>query len=568
MVFGTPMYNIVNTNIHNCIAPMKRSKPGDDRLPSASAPPKRRSPTTPLVNMDVLAGDGLHPEQLAAIAKLNQIPRRHQFITGSAGCGKSMTIRSLIKGMEAAGTVYAVTASTGIAACPINGTTLHRFLSLRRETQEELLDPKEALRRCMFGLNAARLCTAEVIIVDEISMVSAELMHAFIFLLRTVRMHYMSTPDGPTTDLPVIVMFGDFLQLKPVQGEWALFSEAWKSIRPVTTLLRCCFRQADDDDFYAMLCEVRKGKCNRALLEKLNSRVGAKLPGEEHNIKPTELYATNKDVDAINEAMLAKLPGPFYTFPAEVYLGRESSEDGWVPVAGCKVCTIGAEHRAKSLDVLQRVKVLLPDRDTSREHTADLHAAATHVETMERYAQAKSYAVGAQVMFTTNVSVPRVANGTRGVIVAFRRPFKDAKKADPRLRVEEGDPGVEGKGADDDDDGELYPLVRLADGGVFLAQPFTITEKRPDTDTTPRMVLRFVPLTLAWALTAHKSQGMTLDLLKVNPEVKTAGQLYVMLSRAHKLSCVTLGKPIQPHQIYADRDVVNAYEELERAFPA
>jgi hypothetical protein len=210
------------------------------------------------------------------------------FLTGAAGAGKSYVLRAFVKYLKEHGVPYAVTASTGIAATHINGTTIHSWSGIgikERLTAYELeaLEEKQPLYK--------KWTTTQVLIIDEVSMLHA----TFLETLDSVAKH-MRRNDEPFGGLQV-VFTGDFFQLPPVtknfNGEddavFAFQSRAWVAAKPVVCYLTEQYRQGNDG-LSDVLNAIRDGEITESHYEILEGRVGKK--GHDDYIK---LYTHNEN---------------------------------------------------------------------------------------------------------------------------------------------------------------------------------------------------------------------------------------------------------------------------------
>lgn len=228
---------------------------------------------------------------------------RSVFFTGEAGTGKSLVLTRLVgelKAREDFGTAVAVTASTGLAASLIGGSTLHRTMGCGAAGRVA-----DFLR--MWD-HAPRLRALRVLIVDEISMVSAELFQFLDAMLRQIR-----EDDRPFGGLQ-LVLSGDFFQLPPVSSKpaapgaflnrgYAFQAPAWNTCGLECVLLTEVWRQRDPT-FVSLLNRVRRG--DDAATKGL---VDLARDAPPSGIKPTLLFARNEDVDRVNAVELHRLPG-------------------------------------------------------------------------------------------------------------------------------------------------------------------------------------------------------------------------------------------------------------------
>ncbi len=369
-------------------------------------------------------------------------------LTGAAGSGKTHLLNKFISRARAKGKTVAVTATTGLAATHLGGTTIHAWSGMGVHDQ---LTPY-----MIGGLSKSRLDNiqkAEVLIIDEISM-----LHDFRFdmldeLLRAVR-----RSERPFGGLQIVVC-GDFFQLPPInrqgnrQGGFIVNAAAWKQGQFTVCYLEGTHRQKDDSEFASFLQAMRRGDVSEVQYERLMERMESfRDPFESI----TKLHTTNADVDTINDRQLQHIESRGYTYHME---------------------TTGKKQYVESLK-----KSCL----------------ASEVLTLKE---------GALVMCIKNAQDKKYVNGSIGVVVAFA-PLTN------------------------------YPVVALKSGEEITIKPDTW--ELTDGDTR-RAQLTQIPLRLAWAITVHKSQGMTLDAAEIDlSRAFTPGMGYVALSRVKNMSSIYL----------------------------
>lgn len=232
--------------------------------------------------------------QQQALEKL--IQGGNVFLTGEPGAGKTHTIGMFIEHLDKKGTEYAVTASTGIAASHINGSTIHSFSGIGIN-KNLTPDQVEFIRRNKWV--AERIKKVKVLIIDEISMLDATALDDVNKIMQAV--HANKKPFGGIQ----VVFVGDFFQLPPVtRGEQSVFafdSEAWIQADPAVCYLTEQHRQSDPH-FLDILSGMRNGTttdAHRKTLEECSL----------NHIPDTRLFTHNADVDTLNKTELEKLPG-------------------------------------------------------------------------------------------------------------------------------------------------------------------------------------------------------------------------------------------------------------------
>ncbi len=427
------------------------------------------------------------------------------FLTGSAGSGKTYTLNQYINYLRARRVPVAVTASTGIAATHMNGTTIHSWsgIGIKDELSERDLS---TLARKQFL--ADRLKETAVLIIDEISMLHAKQLNLVNEVLKHVRKN-----DAPFGGIQVVVA-GDFFQLPPIgsKGEsnrdkFAFMSEAWLDAKFHICYLSEQHRQvsaaADGGiDLDDILNQIRRQDVTFEAIAALEDTFD-----QDVDIKRTRLYTHNLNVNKINDKELAALDGEMRRFEAS---------------------SVGD---SKLVDTLKKTVRTQDDLILK---------------------------VGAKVMFIKNNNELGVSNGTMGELIGFA-----AVKVDDAKNQETARKDAEADMAEDDiaviDEGETtkaaskkkakaesrpasaqkMPVVRLNSGREVIAEP----EEWIIEDETGDVLASYeqVPLCLAWAITIHKSQGMTLDAAEIDlSRTFELGQGYVALSRLKSLEGLKL----------------------------
>ena len=268
------------------------------------------------------------------------IEGKNVFVTGAAGTGKSFLLRSIVRVLQAKhacreGSVV-VTAMSAVAAHHIDATTLHSGLGIGAfsiDQQLESLFPRTLFAHAFPDRphNCQRWQNMRVLVIDEVSMLSAQLFTALELLGRVVN----STEDGispkPFGGIQLILC-GDFFQLPPVVGSnhslrkdkvWLFLAETWFKCGIHVCNLQTVYRQRDHA-FVKALSEIRCGQLSPETTQMLRKCVQG-LPCEKQRGTPM-LYPLNKQVEAENTKRLARLDSQPFKYHREDWHGRGNSE--------------------------------------------------------------------------------------------------------------------------------------------------------------------------------------------------------------------------------------------------
>ena len=239
---------------------------------------------------------------------------RNLFLTGPAGTGKSYAAALLFRFLDEMQVFYGKTATTGVAALNIGGTTLHSWsgMGLADDNGMDLLNKVASNTKA-----SNRIKHVRVLVIDEISMAKSELVEKLDIVCQFIRDN-----DKPFGGLQ-IVFVGDFMQLPPVfkhfeKEEFAFDSQAWRDAKVKTIHLTEIVRQHDEPHFAKFLNEIRLGTATN--YDILDTCIGRVFPDD--GIRPVRLFCKNIDVDAYNKMELDKIDSPSQNY----YCTDEGSE--------------------------------------------------------------------------------------------------------------------------------------------------------------------------------------------------------------------------------------------------
>ena len=407
---------------------------------------------------------------------------RSVFLTGKAGTGKTTFLKYITRTTNKR---FVVLAPTGVAAINAGGSTIHSFFQLplcpylpdvkELITEYQMPESHRSLRKERIKI----IRTLDLLIIDEISMVRADLLDAVDMTMRRYRRN-----DKPFGGVQLL-MIGDAQQLSPVVKEnerqyisqvypspYFFHSKALGQLSYITIELQKVHRQ-QDKDFLNILNGIRENNPTPDILRMLNSRVKA-YESDEDVIR---LTTHNAQADKVNGMKLDALPGDAVTFGAEI--------EGEFP-----------ENSYPAEEVLALKK-------------------------------------GAQVMFIRNDSEAGFYNGKIGKVT---------------------DIGANGQVTVTDADG-LSINVTPAE---WANSQYVLDEESGEIRQSIIGTFKQLPLRIAWAITIHKSQGLTFDKVIIDAGSAFAfGQVYVALSRCRTLEGISLESPIRPSSIYSDMYVAD-----------
>ncbi|HRX28792.1 MAG TPA: AAA family ATPase [Saprospiraceae bacterium] len=422
-----------------------------------------------------------------------QNTNRHIFLTGKAGTGKTTLMKKVVSECPKS---MAVIAPTGVAAINAGGVTIHSFFQLPPKNfipnndtapntsyvnQRELVATQK-LRREQIKV----IRKLELLIIDEISMVKADVLDIIDFTLRRLRKNknlfggVQLLLIGDLLQLPPIVKNNDSNYLRQYYATPYFFdSQAWKNINPINIELTKVYRQ-NDQGFINILNNLRNGIALDDDISKINKRYQPNLDFEDLIILTTHNYKADK----INNQKLEELNTKSVNLPG----------------------VIEGNFSINALPIPENLVLK----------------------------------VGCQVMFVKNHREGLYYNGLLAKVTHI------------------------------DKDEDLIEVKTLEDGKLIMVSKDEWTSTRYETDAEGNISQKedgkFVqfPLKLAWAITVHKSQGLTFQKLALDLEDTFApGQLYVALSRCRTLQGLQLKSKIDQRNVLADSSILNFYTRIQ-----
>jgi len=469
--------------------------------------------------IDEVFGEGTLTPQQQHIFDVVVTHGRSVFFSGAAGTGKSHLLRAIVAGLRAQdkASVY-VCGATGVAACNVGGTTLHSFSGFG-QGKGSSREMASAAQRSRYAAQRWRKC--KTLVIDEISMIDARTFTAVHLAGQHIRKAHEDTLCGGLQ----LVLCGDFFQLPPVaasgsaaarhegEGRFCFESPAWRLLDEVHILERV-FRQANPR-FAQMLNSLRFGDISETDLRALQATENNRFD----TLQPTKLFAVNSGVDSHNKRELCKLAAE----GKQVYHARDTGS-------------------AFLLNQMKR------------------HCKAPEMLELR---------VGAAVMLLKNLDCKQgLVNGSRGVVVRFKQQHNATTALDDDDSSFLRQFSKPQRGAAERD--VAYPVVRFEvkrkSNAAKSHREVVITREEWNVEQEADEARRSqLPLTLAWALSIHKSQGMTIAPLEVDlRSCFEVGQAYVALSRATDLTQLRV-VGFRRNQIRASPEVRRFYDTLASA---
>ncbi len=446
--------------------------------------------------------------QLVLAEKYIRQTNKNIFLTGKAGTGKTTFLKHLC---ETISKRFVVLAPTGVAALQAGGVTIHSFFQLPLH----IYIPKTIPQTRRFSKAKINLIRSiDLIIIDEISMVRCDILDEVDCLLRRFRYNERNKPFGGVQ----LLMIGDLSQLPPIYNESELEmvskyypnfyffnSLALKQSNYITISLQHIYRQKDEK-FINILNAVRDGWVTQTIVDELNARYVPKIL-EANNENYIVLCSHNYQADKINDSRLDALDTEEKSYKAEIT--GDFSES----------CTPNSQELRLKVD--SQVMFLKNDYSKTEEKRIKTESGVEvqHYETRRYY------------------------NGKIGVVKEL--------------------------GAD-------YVVVRCpGDEEDILVERYVWEDVRYTLDKETNAIKQEVigtfsqfPLRLAWAVTIHKSQGLTFDnVIIMSNRAFSHGQVYVALSRCRSLEGIYLTEKFDCKSVIFDSAITSFNNEQSKNPP-
>lgn len=421
---------------------------------------------------------------------------RNVFITGGAGTGKSYLLRAIVYSLMSAGKNVIVCAPTGIAAANVGGMTIHATFNFNSNA---LIQPK---RKKPIQRVTSPIKGADVVIIDEISMCRLDVFEAVVASIMKAE-----TVSGIHKQL---VVMGDFYQLPPVinGGQfdrqiltdyygsslghgYAFQTPAWNDCHFLPVVLTQTVRQSDPTFAHNLnLLRVGDSRC----IPYFNTQSSPlKIPGA------VGIYAFNANVSAVNDAMIASLPGNEYINHTVLYGSITENDLRVIP---------------ESLKLKVGARIMMTANDLPDPYNR----------------------------FISSANLRQYYNGTVGTIKDIQT---DTKEQITSVKV---------------DTGSAQFYVHPEEFQLFAYHYDSVKKSLSRIGIGG---YRQFPMKLAYAVTMHKGQGQTVDAANIDPYCTNPGQCYVAMSRVRDIRRMHLLQPLEASMIYVDPVVQAFYANLK-----
>lgn len=436
------------------------------------------------------------------------VRRENVLLESPGGFGKSHQVKQLAKIAKEKCIDFHITSTTGISAISIGGSTINKWAGI--QIANDINEVDEIVKKIYTRKYETRQnwINCEILVIDEISMMSEVTLDIISEVGKKIRKN--SKPFGGLQ----VIFTGDFLQIKPVNGNFAFYSDVWCDLDLQTIQLTTSYRFTDKI-YSDLLLRVRIGKQTQEDIKLLQTRVGAYEEFKQNyklgDIKPTKLYSTNSYVDCHNTRELNELDGQMFTYESTdktIHLSEKNANE----------MKLKDKNDSGILGKKKRNFIKLSDAKIKE-----------CIEILSTLANKKlSFKVNCQVMLTRNLDIENsLGNGSRGIITECGVDYVDVKFH--------------------------------YDNVIHRIKQYDFEYE----DHTVYVLRKQLPLKLSFATSIHKSQGATLDFvcIAIDHTIFEPSMAYVALSRVRSLDSLLLSS-LNEDKLYPNQDALNFEKEI------
>lgn len=451
------------------------------------------------------------------------------FFNAGGGCGKSYLLKKLYEYIKH---TYPhikciLTASTGISAVNIGGVTFHHFLGLKLAKSNNtvlikmLLKNKKLLKKWR---------SIDYIFLDEISMISGSFLDKIDQIARVIR----NNKDLPFGGIK-FVLSGDHLQLSPINDTWFFESNVWNEMDINIIRMFTPYRYPDKK-WFKMLMRIRTNSMTNNDIKKLKNRI-INDDDDINEKNSTILYSMNKNVNLENSLQLNNLKTESFIYNCyDIFIDTINKQNIHVQL---NYDEGGGYNNENSSSVYSSYTKIMDD------------AIARQIELK----------IGCLCIITYNLDVENgIANGTRCIISRFCNndtTINSSEMSSSILSLETQNCLLLSNGV-------CVHLFDISTNKIDYSKEHYIPYTKFEIEDDDIIYQRFqIPLKIAYAITIHKSQGLTLNSVctNISSDIFCAGQAYVALSRCKRLDNLFL-LDFDPKKIIVDKKALNFELEL------
>lgn len=433
------------------------------------------------------------------------------FITGLPGSGKTYILKKIIEDAKNNDKNIAVTSMTGCSSILLgrSSTTLHSFAGIGLANRNDFAILKSITRNPM---KRNRWLNTDILIIDELSMMSSKILELLNYIAKRIRMNSLLREHPDIFGGIQLIFSADFFQLPPISRsnsdiDYCFNSSIWNDLFDIQILMDSSFRHINDKVYSNILDEIRYNELSDESFNILKSRLNKK---PENNIKPIYLFPTKYQVNKINNMEISRLYGKEY------------------------ISTVKNIYDTKYIDKNFKHEIDMKNI----KHNASISEKNYEYKTLLKNSLFEEKLVlkqNCKVMCIRNISLDEgIVNGSIGTVINFTTINHEllGNISCPIVKFNNGITMT------------IEPSISISTHiyGIFIAQ---------------------IPLILGYALSIHKSQGVTLDnaYINIDSRVFTTGQSYVALSRVKTLDGLYL-LGIDRDSFVTDPRVIEFYDRF------